>query len=193
VWLALGDERLIAADELRIAGRHNVANALAALALGDAAGLEREAMLEALRGFTGLAHRTQWVRELHGVNWYNDSKGTNVGATLAAIEGFDGPLVLIAGGQGKGADFSSLYAAVADKVRALILLGEDAPLLAQALDGATAIYRASDIEDAVHQAARLAQRGDTVLLSPACASLDMFRNYEHRGEVFMDAVRRLEP
>jgi UDP-N-acetylmuramoylalanine--D-glutamate ligase len=193
LWLARGDERLIAADELRITGRHNFANALAALALGEAMNIDHAARLAALREFAGLSHRTQWVRERDGVQWYNDSKGTNIGATLAAIEGMDGPMILIAGGQGKGADFTALRGAVADKVRAVILFGEDAPQLAEALDGVTQIYRSSDMEDAVHQAARLAQAGDTVLLSPACASFDMFDNYEHRGEVFMEAVRRLAP
>lgn len=182
---------LMAADELKIPGKHNLANALAALALGEAVGLPTETMLQTLRRFPGLAHRTQWVAEIDGVNWYNDSKGTNVGATVAAIEGLDGRLVLIAGGEGKGADFSALRAALQDKVRAVVLIGRDAPLIARAIEGGSELAYAEDMAAAVRWAASLAQAGDSVLLSPACASFDMFNNYEHRGEVFMQAVRSL--
>jgi UDP-N-acetylmuramoylalanine--D-glutamate ligase len=192
LWLARGEQGLIAADELKIPGKHNLANALAALALGEAAGLSLEAMLETLRRFPGLPHRTQWVAEVNGVNWYNDSKGTNVGATVAAIEGLEGWLVLIAGGDGKGADFTPLRPAVADKVREVILIGRDGPAIAEAVEGATEIRYAKDMEDAVHQAAEVALPGESVLLSPACASFDMFKNYEQRGEVFMAAVRGLD-
>ncbi|MDH5359405.1 MAG: UDP-N-acetylmuramoyl-L-alanine--D-glutamate ligase [Gammaproteobacteria bacterium] len=191
LFLAKGDERIIAAKELKIPGRHNLSNALAALALGEAAGLSREAMVDALKMFTGLPHRTQWVAKLDGVDWYNDSKGTNVGATVAAIEGLDGPLILIAGGEGKGADFSELRAALADKVRLLILIGRDARLIAEAVAGCCEVIFATDMDDAVQQAASQARSGDSVLLSPACASFDMFSGYEQRGEVFMAAVRGL--
>jgi UDP-N-acetylmuramoylalanine--D-glutamate ligase len=191
LWLAKGETRLIATEELKIPGKHNIANALAALALGEAAGLPMEAMLATLRSFPGLPHRTQWVAEVGGVNWYNDSKGTNVGATVAAIEGLEGWLVLIAGGDGKGADFTPLRPAVADKVREVILIGRDAPAIAAAVEGATEVRYAEDMDDAVRQAAAVAREGDSVLLSPACASFDMFKNYEQRGEVFMAAVRRL--
>ena len=191
LWLARGSERIIGADELKIPGRHNLANALAALALGEAAGLSRAAMVQALRTFPGLPHRTQWVANINGVDWYNDSKGTNVGATVAAIEGLDGPLILIAGGEGKGADFSELRAALADKVRLLILIGRDARLIAEAVAGCCEVIFATDMDDAVQQAASQARSGDSVLLSPACASFDMFSGYEQRGEVFMAAVRGL--
>jgi len=191
LWLARGDECLIAADELKIPGKHNIANALAALALGEAAGLPMASMLETLRRFPGLPHRTQWVAMVDGVNWYNDSKGTNVGATVAAIDGLGGWLVLIAGGDGKGADFTPLRPAVADKVREVVLIGRDGPAIAEAIEGATEVSYAKDMEAAVQRAAQVAQPGDSVLLSPACASFDMFKNYEHRGEVFMAAVRRL--
>lgn len=191
VWLMRGDERLMPADEIRMAGRHNLSNALAALALGDAMGLDREAMFDTLRTFGGLPHRTQWVAEADGVVWYNDSKGTNIGATLAAVQGMDRPVVLIAGGQGKGADFTLLRAGLEGRLRAAVLLGEDAPLIAAALEGMTRIARVDSMESAVRTAAELARPGDAVLLSPACASFDMFKGYDHRGQVFMDAVRRL--
>jgi UDP-N-acetylmuramoylalanine--D-glutamate ligase len=178
-------------DELRIVGRHNAANALAALALGDALGLDRLAMLTALSEFPGLPHRAAFVRALHGVRYVNDSKGTNVGATLAAVAGFDGPLLLIAGGDGKGQDFSPLAAALAGKTRLALLIGRDAAQIEAALAGSVPTERCATLEEAVIAAARAAQPGDTVLLSPACASLDMFRDYTHRGDVFADAVLRL--
>lgn len=191
LFLSRGADPVIAADELKIPGRHNLANALAALALGEAVGLPRDAMCSALQTYTGLPHRTQWVAKINGVDWYNDSKGTNIGATVAAIEGLDGPLLLIAGGEGKGADFSELRAALTDKVRLLILIGSDANLIAGAVAGCCEVVFARDMHDAVAQAAERAERGDSVLLSPACASFDMFSGYEHRGEVFMAAVRGL--
>ncbi|MBD3669369.1 MAG: UDP-N-acetylmuramoyl-L-alanine--D-glutamate ligase [Gammaproteobacteria bacterium] len=190
-WLSRGEEKLLACDELKLPGRHNLANALSALALGEAAGLPQPAMLATLREFAGLPHRTQWVAEIDGVNYYNDSKGTNVGATVAAIEGLAGQLVLIAGGEGKGADFRPLRTAVADKVRQAVLIGRDASLIAEAIAGGTEVSFARDMQRAVEQAAAVARVGDSVLLSPACASFDMFRNYEERGEVFMAAVRGL--
>ncbi|HEY9199573.1 MAG TPA: UDP-N-acetylmuramoyl-L-alanine--D-glutamate ligase [Gammaproteobacteria bacterium] len=190
-WLMRGQEHLLPAAEIRMAGRHNLSNALAALALGDAMGLDREAMFETLRTFGGLPHRTQWVAESGGVVWYNDSKGTNIGATLAAVQGMDRPVVLIAGGQGKGADFRLMRDALEGRLRAAVLLGEDAPLIAAALEGTTRIEHVESMERAVQVAAELAQPGDAVLLSPACASFDMFNGYDHRGEVFMAAVRRL--
>jgi len=190
-WLAHRGRRLIRSNELKMPGLHNVSNALAALALGDAVGLPMVAMLETLRKFTGLPHRTQFVREQDGVRWYNDSKGTNVGATLAAIGGFSGPLVLIAGGVGKDQDFSALKAAVADKCHSVVLIGKDAAQIEASLAGAAAIQHAGSMEEAVQQAARLAQSGDTVLLSPACASFDMFSGFEARGEAFTQAVNSL--
>jgi UDP-N-acetylmuramoylalanine--D-glutamate ligase len=145
-------------------------------------------MLTALKNFPGLPHRTQWVATDNGLNWYNDSKGTNVGATLAAIDGLPGTHVLIAGGQGKGADFSALRT-VAKRLRAAVLIGEDADRIEQVLRGAVMVVRAKDMTEAVRLAAEIAQPGDNVLLSPACASFDMFNGFEHRGEVFMQTVR----
>jgi len=176
---------------MKLAGRHNVANALASLALGDALQLPRAAMLAELREFAGLAHRTQWVAERRGVRYIDDSKGTNVGATLAAVAGLDGPLLVIAGGEGKGQDFVPLRAAFGGKVRLTVLIGRDARALGAALDGVCALEYADTLPQAVQIAARAARSGDTVLLSPACASLDMFRDYAHRGDVFAHAVREL--
>ncbi len=190
-WLAKGESLLLAVDEMKLPGTHNHANALAALALGEAAAIPLEGMLAALREFAGLPHRTQWVRERNGVNWFNDSKGTNVGATLAALAGLPGKTVLIAGGQGKGADFSPLRPVAAEKARAMILIGEDRQEIADAVEGYATYVFANDMDEAVMVAAELAQPGDNVLLSPACASFDMFKGYSHRGDVFSEAVRRL--
>lgn len=191
-WLCRGPELLLPVSRVAIKGKHNIANALAALALGEAMDLPMEAMLKALRTYGGLPHRTQWVAECHGVNWFNDSKATNVGAAVAAIEGVPGDkVVLIAGGQGKGQDFTPLRAVLQKRVKAVVLIGEDAALLAGAIPEPVAIIHATDMRDAVGQAARHAVQGDTVLLSPACASFDMFSNYEQRGDTFMAAVREV--
>lgn len=190
-WLAKGAERLMPAAELALHGRHNLANALAALALGEAAGLPLEAMRGALREFRGLPHRMEYVATVEEVSYYDDSKGTNVGATLAAVQGVTRPLVLIAGGDGKGQDFAPLADAIAGKARAVVLLGKDAGLIERAFKGKAEIRRVADMDAAVRAAAELAQAGDCVLLSPACSSLDMFENFEHRGRVFAAAVRRL--
>ncbi|BCA27267.1 UDP-N-acetylmuramoyl-L-alanine--D-glutamate ligase [Metapseudomonas otitidis] len=194
-YLAYQFEKLMPVRELKVRGAHNQANALAALALGHAVGLPFEPMLAALREFTGLAHRCQWVRELRGVAYYDDSKATNVGAALAAIEGLgadiDGKLVLIAGGDGKGADFSGLTAPVARYCRAVVLLGRDAELIAAALGDAVPLVRVKTLDEAVQRCAELAQEGDAVLLSPACASLDMFKNFEERGRLFAQAAEGL--
>jgi UDP-N-acetylmuramoylalanine--D-glutamate ligase len=176
---------------MKITGQHNAANALAALALGDAAGLPLPAMLEALQTFPGLAHRSAWIADLAGVRYIDDSKGTNVGATLAAVAGLPGPLVVIAGGVGKGQDFTPLAAAFHGKVGHVILIGRDAPTLERALMGVCITERAASMPAAVAAAARAARPGDTVLLSPACASLDMFRDYMARGDAFAAAVRGL--
>jgi len=190
-WIVKGSEHWMPTSAVRMPGRHNLANALAALALGDVLGFPREAMLQVLREFKGLPHRTQWVADVDGVRWFNDSKATNVGAALAAVHGFDGPLVLLAGGQGKGADFSELAAGLGARVKAVVLLGEAAEEIEAELHDKVATQRASDMFDAVRQAAALAVSGDTVLLSPACASFDMFKDYQQRGEMFMQAVREL--
>jgi UDP-N-acetylmuramoylalanine--D-glutamate ligase len=189
--LVRGETPLLAERELRIPGRHNTANALAALALAEAAGIDREPALRALRAFKGLPHRAQWVAERREVVWYDDSKGTNVGATLAALSGMQRPVVLLAGGHGKGQDFAPLRPAVAERARAVILFGQDAARIEAALAGAVALHRVHDLEAAVTLAAELAQSGDCVLLSPACASLDQFRDYRHRGETFARLVGEL--
>ena len=194
-YLAFQFELLMPVRELKIRGAHNQSNALAALALGHAVGLPMDAMLSSLRTFGGLEHRCQWVREHNGVNYYNDSKATNVGAALAAIEGLgadiSGKLVLIAGGDGKGADFSGLAAPIGAHCRAVVLLGRDAELIAQVLGDSVPLIRAQSLDEAVQRCAETAQPGDAVLLSPACASFDMFKNYEERGQLFAQAVRDL--
>jgi UDP-N-acetylmuramoylalanine--D-glutamate ligase len=193
--LAYQFDALLPVRELKIRGAHNQANALAALALGHAAGLPMAPMLEALKRFAGLPHRCQWVGERNGVAYYDDSKATNVGAALAAIEGLGadlaGKLVLLAGGDGKGADFSALARPVAQYCRAVLLLGRDAERLAAALGEGVPLIRVSSLEQAVQRAAELARPGDAVLLSPACASLDMFKNFEERGRLFAQAVEAL--
>lgn len=246
IWLMQGKQRLLKASELQVAGLHNVANALAALALSSAIDFPMDTLVEALRSFKGLPHRVERVAEMDGITYYDDSKGTNVGATVAALQGLGGMTrcaqasgagvppprllpqsagsaitsdlasvvgspsrmasssisnvseagcksVLIAGGEGKGQNFAPLNSAVAQHARAVVLIGRDAPLIAAALNGSgVKVVRAENMQDAVHQATRLAQRGDAVLLSPACASFDMFRNYKHRAEVFIQSVHELE-
>jgi UDP-N-acetylmuramoylalanine--D-glutamate ligase len=192
-WLARQGEPLLACDEMKLPGRHNASNALASLAIGAACGLALEPMLATLRTFDGLPHRMRWVADRRGVRWFDDSKGTNVGATLAAVAGLAGPLVVIAGGDGKGQDFGPLGPAFAGKVRRAVLIGRDREQVAAALRGHCETEFAADMPAAVHAAAAAAQPGDLVLLSPACASLDMFRDYAHRGDVFAAAVRELGP
>ncbi|WP_338055613.1 UDP-N-acetylmuramoyl-L-alanine--D-glutamate ligase [Seongchinamella sediminis] len=192
-YLSRGFELLLAVDELPISGRHNQANALAALALGHAAGLPTGAMLAALRAFRGLPHRCELVAEVAGVRFINDSKGTNIGATEAALAGLGGErdILLIAGGQGKGADFSGLRQAVQRHCRQLLVMGEDAPALAAALGDVVPVTAAASMAEAVSLAAADARAGDTVLLSPACASFDMFSGYQARGDAFRAAVLAL--
>ncbi len=190
-WLMHAAEPLLPVAQLKIRGAHNAANALAALALGDALNLPRAAMLAELTEFAGLPHRSQWVAAVNGVTYIDDSKGTNVGATLAAVAGMPGPLVMIAGGEGKNQDFSPLAAAFRGKVRHTVLIGRDAPLLARALAGVCTLEICTTLPQAVQAAAHAAHPGDTVLLSPACASLDMFSDYAQRGRVFAQAVQEL--
>jgi len=190
-WIVVRGKQLIRADALRIKGRHNLSNVLAALALGHSVNLPETSMVAALQVFPGLPHRMQWVREFNGVVWINDSKATNIGACLAALNGLKGAVVLIVGGDGKGADFSPLRSAVKGKVRALVLIGKDAPLLESLLSNDVACINARFLEQAVHVASGVAQLGDTVLLSPACASLDQFTDYQERGRVFERTVRNL--
>ncbi len=199
-WLAMGATPLMAVRELRLAGLHNAANALAALALCRSIGLPLAPLLEALKGFAGLPHRVAPVAQVGGVAFYDDSKGTNVGSTVAALAGLarqmngsHGKVVLIAGGDGKQQDFAPLREAVADAARSVVLIGRDAPLIESALAGSGArIERAASMEEAVARAFHAAQPGDAVLLSPACASFDMFTDYKQRGEVFCAAVLELE-
>ncbi|HSH42511.1 MAG TPA: UDP-N-acetylmuramoyl-L-alanine--D-glutamate ligase, partial [Arenicellales bacterium] len=190
-WLAAGRTLLLDAAELRLSGCHNLANVLAALALAGAAGWELAPCAAAARDFPGLPHRMEIVAEIGGVRWVNDSKATNVGATVAALTGAGTPVVLIAGGDGKGADFTPLAAALRRHARALVLFGRDAGRIEEAAGDSTETYRAEDLEQAVRRAAGLARPGDTVLLSPACASYDMFTDFEQRGDAFRAAVGRL--
>ena len=192
-FLARRGAALLDTARMKISGLHNAANALAALALGEAAGLPMPTMLEALETFPGLPHRSEWIADVAGVRYVDDSKGTNVGATMAAVAGMQGPLVMIAGGQGKGQDFAPLAQAFRGKVRHAVLIGKDATVLAAALEGVCTVETVASMPDAVAAAARIARAGDTVLLSPACASLDMFRDYGQRGDVFAAAVHNLRP
>jgi UDP-N-acetylmuramoylalanine--D-glutamate ligase len=190
--LAQGSRVLMRVSELQVTGLHNTTNALAAFALCRALDMPESPLLAALREFPGLPHRVEPVNEVAGVTYYDDSKGTNVGATVAALDGFDRPVVLIAGGDGKGQDFTPLAGPVKARARAVVLIGRDAPAVEAALRSTgVPLQRADSLPEAVRACAALAQPGDAVVLSPACASLDMFRNYAHRAEVFIDAVRRL--
>ena len=189
IWLCHGEELLLTVDEIKIKGTHNVANVLAALAMGTVLNIPRHSMIEAIKNFSGLEHRMQWVAEKAGVNWFNDSKATNVGATIAAIKGLPGMHVLIAGGEGKDADFSSLAEVADQHLRAAVLIGRDADVMEAVLKDIVTVVHAVDMDEAVIKASELAQVGDNVLLSPACASFDMYRNFEHRGQAFIKAVQ----
>jgi len=185
--LARGSERIIGVAQLPIRGWHNAANALAACALAHEAGASLPALAEGLKTFKGLPHRLELVATRAGVEWYDDSKGTNVGATSAALRGLAKPAILILGGEGKGQDFSPLAPVVAQFAAHVLLIGRDAPIIGKVIPG----ERCGSLEEAVQRAARLARPGQAVLLSPACASFDMFRDYRHRGEAFAAAVRGL--
>lgn len=191
-WLASAEKPLLPVVQLQVQGQHNVANALAALALGTAIGLPESSMCDALKGFKGLAHRMQKVAEINGVTWVNDSKATNTGASIAALLGFTHKVVLIAGGDCKKADMSALVNAAKDKVKAFVLMGKDAGLIEAAIAGAVPAHVVESIEEAVNMAAKIADQGEIVLLSPACASLDQFKNYQERGNQFIAAVQGLQ-
>jgi len=193
--IAYGDNEICPVEYVPIHGRHNLANTLAALSLGTAIGLSTPGMLAGLRAFQGLPHRCQWLRRVNGVDWYNDSKGTNVGASCAAIEGLAGSnnMILIAGGDGKGADFTPLATTAAGRVRSAILIGRDAVRLAEVLRGVTNVCFALDMDAAVRLAHQQSRPDDIVLLSPACASLDMFTDYTERGAEFAAALARVNP
>jgi len=193
VALASARDRLLPIQQLKIAGLHNAANALAALALIEAADLPRAAALKALTEFRGLPHRCLLVSQIAGASYYNDSKGTNVGSTLAAIRGLPAPVVWLGGGQGKGQDFSPLAAALAEKGAAAVLFGEDAGLIEAAIFGSVPVYREATMHAALQRAHSLALPGTSVLLSPACASFDQFKSYVDRGEQFEAAVKALAP
>ncbi len=190
-YLMQGEQVLMAASKLRLEGTHNIANALAALALGTAVGLKTTAMCDALRKFKGLPHRMQKVAEKAGVNWVNDSKATNIGACIAALQGYDRKVILIAGGDAKGADMAELVPVAIEKTKAVVVMGKDAQLIADALQNCVPIKFADNMKEAVKAAASLASPGDSVLLSPACASLDQYRSYVDRGNKFAEAVAEL--
>ncbi len=190
-WIVAGGELILPVTKLKLKGQHNISNVLAALSLLVAFNVPLEGLQEVLTRFSGLAHRMQLVEENAHLTWINDSKATNVGATMAALQGLPGKIILIAGGQAKGGDFSVLKDAVKNKTRAVILLGEDAGLIEEAIDGVVPVVRVNTMSDAVHEAARLAQTGDTVLLSPACASFDLYQDYAARGNAYIKAVRTL--
>jgi UDP-N-acetylmuramoylalanine--D-glutamate ligase len=193
LWLLEGNQKLIKASELNVHGLHNAVNALAALALCRALDAAIDPLLSALREFRGLPHRMEKVAAFNGVTFYDDSKSTNVGATVAALSGMKQNVILIAGGDGKGQDFSYLREAVANNARAVVLIGRDANIIANELkDCGVPLHFAVTMEEAMQKSFLLAQSGDVVLLSPACASFDMFRNYIHRAEVFVAAVKELE-
>lgn len=192
-WLSCGAHDLMNIRDLKIAGLHNASNALAAMALCRGIGMDFAPIIQTLYNFKGLPHRVEWVANIDDVDYYDDSKGTNVGATCAALSGLSQKVVLIAGGDGKGQDFSPLKEAVSDNARAVVLIGRDAPLIeAELLSTNVPMYHAADLPEAVTIAKKMAQAGDAVLLSPACASFDMFKNYVHRAEVFVAAVKRME-
>jgi len=190
-WLVRADQRLLPVSEVALSGAHNVSNALAALAMASVVGLQPLAMIEALQQFRGLPHRCQALTQRAGVLYIDDSKATNVAASVAAITGHPGPLVLIAGGLGKDQDFTPLRAALAGRTRAVVLIGKDGPRIEQVLGGTVATHPATNMRAAVELAALLAEPGDTVLLAPACASFDMFESFEDRGRQFAAAVRGL--
>lgn len=190
-YLARGNTLLIATTDIAMYGRHNHANALAALAAGELLGFEAATMLQVLSEFPGLPHRMQFVARKGSVNYINDSKATNVAAAVASVDSVDGMIVLLAGGLGKGGDFSELAAALESKLRAAVLFGSDAASIAAALDTVMPVYFATDMDDAVQQAAAFAETDDTALLAPACASFDQFANYAARGDAFRIAVEAL--
>jgi UDP-N-acetylmuramoylalanine--D-glutamate ligase len=189
--LMFNGRRIIPVDEVKIKGVHNIENALAASALSFCAGADIESVAAVLREFPGLEHRLEFVREKDGVAYINDSKGTNVGAVIKSVEGFTQPVLLIAGGLDKGSDFTPLYELLKQKVKLLVLIGKAAEKMAAALGTATETVFAKTLQDAVRLASARASSGDVVLLSPACASFDMFKDFEDRGRQFKEAVNAL--
>ncbi len=194
IWLCQGNKKIIKQDELGIKGEHNVANALAAIALASTINVPFSAMAETLKRFSGLEHRCQRVATINKINWFNDSKATNVGACIASIKGLCdlGKIILIAGGDSKGADLSSLGPIIKKYVKHVLLLGVDAKKVANVIDSTVMCDFVVDMNEAVNAASNLAEAGDLVLLAPACASLDMYENYQQRGDAFVAAVNTLE-
>ena len=190
-FVTFNNRRIIRTGEIKIKGVHNLENALAAAALSLCAGADPASVAAVLQEFPGLEHRLEFVREKDGVTWINDSKGTNVGAVVKSVEGFTQPVVLIAGGLDKGSDFSPLAPLFRQKVKLLILIGKAAKKMAEALGASTETVFAQTLQDAVKLAAARSSRGDVVLLSPACASFDMFKDFEDRGTQFKEAVNAL--
>lgn len=189
-WVTRGQNRLFSVSEIALVGEHNLVNVLAALVISTIAGVPIEASRKVVKKFKGLPHRTEVVAEKNDVIWINDSKGTNVGSTVAALSGIGRPVILIAGGEGKDADFAPLGNAIKKFAKAVILIGRDAELIAQSIDEQVPVYMVEDIKQSVEKSASLAEAGDTVLLSPACASFDMYRNYEQRGDIFREYVNK---
>ena len=198
MWLARGRERLLKSSDMYIQGTHNVANALACLALGEAIDLPLDSMLETLKTFKGLEHRCEFVKDVNGVRYYNDSKGTNIGATLAALDGLgaaievkQGKVAIILGGQGKGQDFTALRESLSKFAKVAVLIGEDRPVIVKAIEGTTTLLHAESLAEAVALCQQNTQPNDVVLLSPACASFDMFSGYPQRGHQFVALVNEL--
>ena len=190
-WLVKGDRALMPADEIPMVGQHGVLNALAAFAIGEQMGLSFASMAETVRGFKGLAHRCEWIGRWNGVDWYNDSKGTNIGATVAAIAGFSSDVVLIVGGVFKGGDLEPLKDVIRQRVSHVICFGRDANVFSEALDGIVHLSHADTLDACVERAKNCASEGASVLFSPACASFDMFADYRERGTAFVKAVEEI--
>jgi UDP-N-acetylmuramoylalanine--D-glutamate ligase len=192
IWLAHNGEHWVNVNQLKISGRHNWANCLAAMALASTLDISKQAIINAMIEFKGIPHRSEWIAEIDGVEWVNDTKATNVGAALASIEGRDRPIILIAGGQSKNADMGVLFEAIKQQVKLVLLMGVDADRIEQAWLGAAPIERITNMANAVARARQQAVSGDCVLLAPACASLDMYPKFEARGEDFANHVRQLQ-
>jgi UDP-N-acetylmuramoylalanine--D-glutamate ligase len=191
LWLVRGERKILQANQVPLAGRHNLLNVLAAMALAEQVGVEVSVCTDAVRNFQGLPHRMEIVVKKRGVTWINDSKATNVGAAAAALEGLSNSVILIAGGDGKGADFGELTTPIAQHARAVVLIGRDAGKIANVVPDVVPVFEAADMREAVVRARSLAVEGDYVLLAPACASFDMYDNFEERGEDFRNLVHEL--
>lgn len=190
-WIFRGSEPIVSTADIKLSGRHNLLNVMAAIALAEISGIPREAIITGIGRFEGLPHRSELVGSWKGIQWVNDSKATNIGATAASLKGIAGPVILIAGGEGKGADFSPLRQPIIEKAKRVVVIGEDGPLIAALVADQLPVDEAATMEQAVALAGERAVAGDTVLLAPACASFDQFRDFQTRGEAFVSAVMRL--